>query len=36
MKEIGGVMPEDMPAADSIKDAKRRLETNRRVLPKLR
>ena len=32
--EYGGVMPEDMPVADSIKDAKRRLESNRQLLPK--
>ena len=36
MKEIGGVMPEDMPVADSISDAKRRLEANRQILPKRR
>ena len=36
MADIGGVMPEDMPVADSIKDAKRRLETNRQILPKQR
>lgn len=34
MKDIGGVMPEDMPVADSIKDAQRRLEANRHILPK--
>ncbi len=32
MREIGGVMPEDMPVADSIKDAKRRLDANRQLL----
>ena len=34
MTRIGGVMPEDMPVADSIKDAKKRLEVNRHLLPK--
>ena len=34
MKRIGGVMPEDIPAADSIKDAKKRLERNKHILPK--
>ena len=32
MKRIGGVMPEDMPVADSIKDAKKRLKTNKPLL----
>jgi hypothetical protein len=34
MREIGGVMPEDMPVADSIADAKRRIDVNRPLLPK--
>lgn len=34
MQKIGGVMPEQMPAADSIKSAKRRLEKNRHLLDK--
>lgn len=34
MSEIGGVMPEDMPAADSIKEAAKRLEMNRQLLDK--
>lgn len=34
MQDIGGVMPEDMPVADSIKEAQRRLERNRQLLPK--
>lgn len=32
MREIGGVMPEDMPVADSISEAKRRIEANRPLL----
>lgn len=32
MKRIGGVMPEDMEPADSIKEAKRRLDANRELL----
>lgn len=34
MARIGGVMPEDMPAADSIKDAKKRLKANKPLLGK--
>ncbi len=34
MEEIGGVMPEDMQPADSIKEAKKRLETNLPLLGK--
>lgn len=34
MKRIGGVMPEKMPAADSIKDAKKRLKVNKPLLGK--
>ena len=34
MERIGGVMPEDMPVAGSIKDAKKRLERNKHLLPK--
>lgn len=34
MRRIGGVMPEDMPVADSIKEAKKRLEINKHLLPK--
>ncbi len=34
MQRIGGVMPEDMPVADSIKDAKKRIETNKHLLKK--
>lgn len=32
MRRIGGVMPEDMPPADSIKTAKKRLEKNKALL----
>ncbi len=32
-KEISGVMPEDMPVAESIKDVKKRLEINKPLLP---
>ena len=32
MREIGGVMPEDMPVPDSISEAKRRIEANRPLL----
>ncbi len=32
MKEIGGVMPEDMPLADSIKSAQKRLEKNKPLI----
>jgi hypothetical protein len=34
MERVGGIMPEDMPAADSIKDAKKRLETHKPLLKK--
>lgn len=34
MARIGGVMPEDMPVADSIKDAKKRLEVNKSLISK--
>ena len=34
MKEIGGVMPEDMAPADSISAAKKRLAQNKEVLTK--
>lgn len=34
MSEIGGIMPEDMESADSIRDAKKRLKTNRELLDK--
>jgi hypothetical protein len=34
MRRIGGVMPEDMPVADSISDARKRLEANRELLPR--
>lgn len=34
MAEIGGVMPEDMPAADGIGKAKKRLEDNKKLLEK--
>lgn len=34
MERIGGVMPERMPVADSIKDAKKRLDANRRLIDK--
>ena len=34
MARIGGVMPEDLPVADNIKDAKKRLETNKLPLKK--
>jgi DNA-damage-inducible protein D len=32
MRRIGGVMPEDMPVADDIKAAKKRLEFNKPLL----
>jgi hypothetical protein len=34
MRRIGGVMPEDMPVADDIKKAKKRLAMNKQLLPK--
>ncbi len=34
MQRIGGVMPEKLPAADGIRDAKKRLETNRPLIEK--
>ncbi|WP_072389483.1 KilA-N domain-containing protein [Hyphomicrobium sp. CS1BSMeth3] len=34
MERIGGVMPEDLPVADSIKDAKKRLAANLPLLGK--
>lgn len=34
MGEIGGVMPEDMPVADSIAEAKKRLVAAKKALPK--
>jgi hypothetical protein len=34
MKRIGGVMPEEMPIADGISDARKRLERNKHLLPK--
>jgi hypothetical protein len=34
MRRIGGVMPENMPVADSIKDAKKRLEKNKPLVRK--
>jgi hypothetical protein len=36
MKRIGGVMPEKMPVADGINEAKKRLETNKPLLSKWR
>ena len=32
MRRIGGVLPEEMPVADSIKEAKKRLEINKPLL----
>lgn len=32
MEEIGGVMPEDMPVADGISEARKRLKKNKEVL----
>ena len=32
MKRIGGVMPEKMPVADSIVEAKKRLKANKPLL----
>lgn len=34
MQRIGGVMPERLPVADAINEAKKRLETNRHLLEK--
>jgi hypothetical protein len=34
MRRIGGVMPEDMPVADSISDARKRLEVGKTLLPR--
>jgi DNA-damage-inducible protein D len=34
MKRIGGVMPEKMPVADNINEAKKRLKANRPLLEK--
>ena len=34
MQRIGGVMPERLPVADGINEAKKRLETNRHLLEK--
>ena len=34
MARIGGVMPEKMPVADSINEAKKRLKTNKALLDK--
>jgi DNA-damage-inducible protein D len=34
MKRIGGVMPEKMPVADSIGEAKKRLKSNKPLLEK--
>lgn len=34
MRDIGGVMPEDMEPADGIKDAKKRLKQNKLLLDK--
>jgi DNA-damage-inducible protein D len=34
MKKIGGVMPEKMPVAEGIGEAKKRLKTNKPLLEK--
>lgn len=36
MKEISGIMPEDLPSADSISAARRRLKANKNALPQIK